>query len=265
MFSRKRVTPITPNVVRELHGFAPGSSTGGAGEWKKRDSEIVEILPNGERRVRFMPASARDTPAAMSLLCGKLHTGLGGRPCSCAPAGGYLVAHLLATLLFPSHSFKWRATSAWNAWSRQVEESALADLSAQLPSTSRQLIKSAALARKGPPVLFKSDPVSVRGVPESVLAWSFDMVDHEDFDWSSGRGEPQTQLLDGLEDSRAVLVVRRVGPGGREIGGARKVSKARREGVWRKLQVNLEAAGDAGAVDHGAVEDEAEQAGGIRE
>ena len=69
IFSRKRAVPITPSVVRKLHAFAQGGTTGDAGEWKKRDNEIVEILPNGERRVRFVPTGARETPMAMELLC----------------------------------------------------------------------------------------------------------------------------------------------------------------------------------------------------
>jgi Fic family protein len=68
IFSRKRAVPITPNVVRKLHAFAQGGASD-AGAWKKRDNEIIEILPSGERRVRFVPTSAGETPNAMDLLC----------------------------------------------------------------------------------------------------------------------------------------------------------------------------------------------------
>jgi Fic family protein len=69
IFSRKRAVPIAPDVLRRLHALAQGGSSGDAGEWKKRDNEIVEILPNGERSVRFVPTSAKDTPRAVEMLC----------------------------------------------------------------------------------------------------------------------------------------------------------------------------------------------------
>jgi Fic family protein len=68
IFSRKRAVPIVPDVLRRLHALAQGGS-GDAGEWKKRDNEIIEILPNGERSVRFVPTSAKDTPRAVEMLC----------------------------------------------------------------------------------------------------------------------------------------------------------------------------------------------------
>jgi len=71
IFSRKNRVAITPDVIRRLHALAQGGSSGDAGEWKKRDNEIVEILPNGERSLRFVPVSARKTPAAMEMLCRK--------------------------------------------------------------------------------------------------------------------------------------------------------------------------------------------------
>jgi Fic family protein len=71
IFSRKRRVAITPDVILRLHALAQGGSSEDAGEWKKRDNEIIEILPNGERTLRFIPVSARKTPAAMDLLCGR--------------------------------------------------------------------------------------------------------------------------------------------------------------------------------------------------
>jgi Fic family protein len=55
--------------VRRLHAYAQGGYSGDAGSWKKRDNEIIEIRPNGERRVRFTPTPARDTPRAVTILC----------------------------------------------------------------------------------------------------------------------------------------------------------------------------------------------------
>jgi Fic family protein len=74
IFSRKRSVPMTPNAVRKLHAFAQGGTTGDAGEWKKRNNEIIEILPTGERPTgqrmpRFVPTSAKETPEVMDLLC----------------------------------------------------------------------------------------------------------------------------------------------------------------------------------------------------
>lgn len=59
IFSRKNPAAMTPDAIRRLHALAQGGSSGDAGEWKKRDNEVVEILPNGERSVGFVPVSAR--------------------------------------------------------------------------------------------------------------------------------------------------------------------------------------------------------------
>jgi Fic family protein len=69
IFSRKRQVSVRPEVVRRLHAMAQAGSSGDAGEWKERDNEIVEILPNGERRIMFVPTSAEDTPGIMDELC----------------------------------------------------------------------------------------------------------------------------------------------------------------------------------------------------
>lgn len=69
IFSRKGFVSITPDVIRRLHSLAQGGHSGDAGEWKQRDNEIVEILQNGERRIRFVPTAARDTPKAIASLC----------------------------------------------------------------------------------------------------------------------------------------------------------------------------------------------------
>jgi len=71
IFSRKNQIAITPDVIRRLHALAQARSSGDAGEWKKRDYQIIEILPDGERSVRFVPVSAKKTPAAMEILCRK--------------------------------------------------------------------------------------------------------------------------------------------------------------------------------------------------
>jgi Fic family protein len=69
IFSRKNRVAIIPSVIRRLHALAQGGSSGDAGEWKKRDNEIIEVLPSGERAVRFVPVSAKKTPVAIDELC----------------------------------------------------------------------------------------------------------------------------------------------------------------------------------------------------
>jgi Fic family protein len=69
VFSRKGPVSITPQVIRRLHALAQGGHSGDAGEWKQRDNEIIEVLANGQRRIRFVPTPARDTPKVMEALC----------------------------------------------------------------------------------------------------------------------------------------------------------------------------------------------------
>jgi Fic family protein len=69
IFSRKSAVATTPDVLRRLHALAQGGSSGDAGEWKKRDNEIIEILPDGARTIRLVPVSAKRTPAAVEMLC----------------------------------------------------------------------------------------------------------------------------------------------------------------------------------------------------
>ena len=63
IFSRKTRTAIVPDTIRRLHRLAQGGSSGDAGAWKQRNNEIIEVLPSGERSVRFVPVSAKKTPA----------------------------------------------------------------------------------------------------------------------------------------------------------------------------------------------------------
>ncbi len=69
IFTRKGPLPVEPRVVLRLHELAQGGMSGDAGRWKERDNEIVELLPNGERRVRFEAMLARETPQAVERLC----------------------------------------------------------------------------------------------------------------------------------------------------------------------------------------------------
>ncbi len=69
IFKKAAQEPLTPRIVLHLHGLAQGGHSGDAGQWKARDNEIVELLPNGERRIRFVPLEAREVPKAMQTLC----------------------------------------------------------------------------------------------------------------------------------------------------------------------------------------------------
>jgi len=69
IFSRKRRVSVIPDVIKRLHAMAQGGRSGDAGEWKRRNNEIIEILPNGERKVRFVPTSAKATAKTMEILC----------------------------------------------------------------------------------------------------------------------------------------------------------------------------------------------------
>lgn len=68
IYSRKSAVPVEARTIRHLHALAHAGA-GDAGEFKRRDNEIIEILPDGRRRVRFTPTSARRTPAAVADLC----------------------------------------------------------------------------------------------------------------------------------------------------------------------------------------------------
>lgn len=61
---------ISPETIKKLHKISQGNSSGDAGEWKKKNNEIVEILPSGERKVRFVPLAPEITPGAIAELCG---------------------------------------------------------------------------------------------------------------------------------------------------------------------------------------------------
>lgn len=61
-------TKIEPETVLNLHKMAQGAS-GDAGQWKNVKNEIIEILPDGRRIVRFDPVSPEETPHYVEQLC----------------------------------------------------------------------------------------------------------------------------------------------------------------------------------------------------
>ena len=61
--------PINPNIILQFHRDLYKFVSAEGGKWKNQDNVIEEILPNGERYVRFKPVSAANTPAAVEELC----------------------------------------------------------------------------------------------------------------------------------------------------------------------------------------------------
>ncbi|MBU0641078.1 MAG: Fic family protein [Planctomycetes bacterium] len=68
IFTRKRKVATTPAVIQHLHKLAQQGARD-AGKLKTRDNEIIEILPTGDRRVRFKPTPAKETPDVLAELC----------------------------------------------------------------------------------------------------------------------------------------------------------------------------------------------------
>jgi Fic family protein len=136
IFSRKQRVLITPAVIQRLHVFAQGGFPGDAGEWKKRNNEIVEILPNGERRIRFVPTPAKDTQRTMETLCRNYREACGNErvpPLLVVAAfvfdllcihpfrdGNGRVSRLATTLLLQSNGFQ---VARYISLERLVEES----------------------------------------------------------------------------------------------------------------------------------------------
>lgn len=64
--------PIRSNTILQLHrDLMAYVGAGQGGKWKAVDNVIQETLPSGEKRVRFEPTPAWQTPDAMESLCQK--------------------------------------------------------------------------------------------------------------------------------------------------------------------------------------------------
>ncbi|MCA1606377.1 MAG: Fic family protein, partial [Acidobacteria bacterium] len=59
--------PVSEQTILRLHRLSR-SNVGDAGQYKRKDSEIIEKYPDGRERVRFKPVSAQETPAFMGRL-----------------------------------------------------------------------------------------------------------------------------------------------------------------------------------------------------
>jgi len=69
ILSRKVPVTVDSELILRLHSMAQGGMIGDAGQWKSRDNEIVEILPDGNKVVRFKPLGAAETPHGVRDLC----------------------------------------------------------------------------------------------------------------------------------------------------------------------------------------------------
>jgi Fic family protein len=59
--------PVSDDTILMLHKLAKGG-IGDAGQYKEKDSDIIEKYPDGTSRVRFKPVSPAQTPAYMAEL-----------------------------------------------------------------------------------------------------------------------------------------------------------------------------------------------------
>lgn len=63
--------PFSINAIQHLHAMIYRYLPHPGGQWKTTDNEIVEILSDGKKRVRFVPSNAFETPASMEKLTKK--------------------------------------------------------------------------------------------------------------------------------------------------------------------------------------------------
>jgi Fic family protein len=59
---------VTPETLRRLHALCQ-SGGGDAGQFKKTDNDIVQLVPDAAPVIRFRCVPAKDTPAAVAELC----------------------------------------------------------------------------------------------------------------------------------------------------------------------------------------------------
>lgn len=68
IYSRKSAVTIDARAICRLHALSQAGAAD-AGEFKSRDNEIIEILPDGRRHLRFKPTIAKQTGRAIDDLC----------------------------------------------------------------------------------------------------------------------------------------------------------------------------------------------------
>jgi Fic family protein len=68
LHTRHEKLPITADILRHLHALCQ-SASGDAGQFKRIDNEVIELVPGATPVVRFRCVKARETPAAVGELC----------------------------------------------------------------------------------------------------------------------------------------------------------------------------------------------------
>ncbi len=66
---------ISPQVIQELHRLSR-LNVGDAGQWKKKNNEIIKTYPNGHIEIIFTPLDAPRVPDAIKQLCLAYHHSL---------------------------------------------------------------------------------------------------------------------------------------------------------------------------------------------
>jgi Fic family protein len=69
---------VTEETIRRLHSISRGG-VGDAGEYKRKENDIIEVHPGGRREVRFRTVRPAATPAAMAELVERWHSVLAER------------------------------------------------------------------------------------------------------------------------------------------------------------------------------------------
>jgi Fic family protein len=66
--TRHEKWPLTPDTLKRLHALCQ-SASGDAGQFKRVDNEVIQLVPGSAPVIRFRCVKARETPAAVDELC----------------------------------------------------------------------------------------------------------------------------------------------------------------------------------------------------
>jgi Fic family protein len=56
---------LSISTIQQMHSMIYSYLPDEGGKWKRKDNEIVDIMPDGTRKLRFEPVSASETPETM--------------------------------------------------------------------------------------------------------------------------------------------------------------------------------------------------------